>query len=875
MYSIYAAKTCGLSVAEGITDRKPCFSWRLKADSACEQKSYRIRVSRLDGDCLWDSGIVGSSCTHNISYEGAKLQSDTDYTWQVESISSDDITATGGGRFSTGILDDSLWQGQWIEADYERKPITDCIEGFKSFTGQMPRHDDPRVILDPAIYFRKSVEISKKIRRAIMYVTAHGVYEAYVNAHAFGMPLAPGYTVYDKHLTVQRYDITGCLNLGANVLSAIVADGWYTGRIGMMGVGNQYGDKTALFMQIFVEFEDGSRSVIATDKNFRWSVGGYEFADIFVGERFDARLEPVGFKLPDFDDSAWKPVLVRDYGTARLTGAAIEPAAIIDSFSPVEIITTPKGETVVDAGAVLAGFVEFTLSGNRGDAVSLEYSEVLDHEGNFLQNIMGQNKNQKDYYVFANDGIANYRPKFTCHGFRYVKIEGARNPKLLDFTVHFIGTKLEKTGDFTCSNELLTKLQENIFRSQQGNMLYIPTDCPQRERQGWTGDMQVYLPTACFNMDMESFLRSWLYGMRLEQRDDGQIPNVIPHIPSNGYISFTGDDETSSAAWGDACVIIPWQLYRAYGDKAILAENYEMMSSWLSYVRKSAAEGRPEGYDDMSYEQKVRQSYLWNTGFHFGDWLIPSLTKSGEPPTMGAFKTKELVATAMFAYSAELLSCAASELGKEEDAAKYRNLNEKIRRAFAEEYVLENGRLTSEFQGTYVLALRMGLVPVNKREAALNRLVELIEENGDCLDTGFVSTPFLLDVLYEGGRADVAWKILFQTKCPSWLYEVKNGATTIWESWYGISEDGKRGHMSYNHFSFGCVGDFIYRRILGLTAAAPGYKKVRISPDYSCGLTHAKGSFETVFGQIKIQWKLENGMPILEYELPPGVKLSE
>ena len=497
----------------------------------------------------------------------------------------------------------------------------------------------------------------------------------------------------------------------------------------------------------------------------------------------------------------------------------------------------------------------------------MEYSETLDEHGNFLQNIIGQNKHQKDFYKFAVDGTVSYCPRFTYHGFRYVRLTGARSFSVEDFTIHIIGTDMARTGFFECSDKRLNRLQENIYRSQQGNMISIPTDCPQRERTGWTGDMQIFAPTACFNMDVEMFLRKWLLDMRYEQLPDGQLPHIIPYFPSHDIMKPDGLDNVSAAGWSDACIIIPWRLYEAYGDITILSENYDMMLRYLKSVEKLASE-LPDDYDSMDPDRQQRQKYLWNTGFSFGDWLMPSLVMSGQH---NPFITGYEVATLMFAYTTKLMSKIAHLLGHHETAEYYSELNQNIRGFLCRIYVPDR-TAEERVPGLYVLALAMDAVPEAVRQRCIDRLEELIHQNGDRLDTGFLSVPFLLDTLYENGKQDLAYTLLYQTKCPSWLYEVEKGATTMWESWDNISEDGKRSRNSYNHFAFGCVGDFIYRRILGIQSVEPGYKRVIICPYPNCRLQWARGYYESVNGKIEVDWHIKEDTINLNVVIPPNIE---
>ena len=870
MYQIYGEKCYGQKRPTAL-DRRPDFSWRLSGDGQnIRQDSYEIHVYGSDLRLVWDSGKVNSNAQHNIPYEGPELTSASDYFWQVTSYASNGESADSSLQtFSTGILDKDLWKAAWIEADIPPCPKDDCMEGWMIMSGQVPERKFPEESMNPAQYFRKEVCLSKKVKKAKAFATAHGIYLLSINGTEYGYPLAPGYTVYEGYQEYQCYNITSSLREGENVIGAILADGWYRGKMGLLGVGNQYGETTALLLQILVTYEDGSQEIFGSDASFVAGTGAYGYADLFVGEGFDASKAPKGWTDPGYVNESWKPVLVKDYGYSQLKGSVDEPAKYVRIQSPAAILHTPKGELVVDAGENIAGFLSIKAKTTKGTRITLEYTEVLDQEGNFLKNIIGQNKNQTDAYISDQDGEFSYCQKFTFHGFQYVRITGVTELKAEDIQVYVLSSDLERTGQFLCDNEKINQLMKNIFRSQQGNMLYVPTDCPQREKSGFTGDMQIYAPTAATLMDVEAFLRKWLENCRLAQYPDGQVPNTVPDMPSAQMIS---GEAHCSAAWGDACVIVPYRLYRAYGDVQILKDNYEMMQKWMAYVEKEAAGGVPEGLGELSEERKEYQKYLWNTGFHFGDWLIPSLSKDGVAnPMEGAEMTKELVAPAIFAYTTELMAEISELVGDPSSGARYRFLNEKIREAYAHEYITGKGRLKLDYQGMYVLALQMKLIPEDQVADMTERLAELIRENGGCLDTGFVSMPFLLDTLYEHGKEAEAFDLLYQEKCPSWLYEVNQGANTIWESWTNIQEDGTRNNSSYNHFSFGCVADFIYRKILGLTITEPGYQRVQIRPDPSSRINWAKGSMETIHGRIEISWKKQDNGAALDLVIPPNV----
>jgi alpha-L-rhamnosidase len=872
MYHIYAMKCCGIRDPEGI-DRIPDFSWKLSTDKRnITQDAYRISVTDQKGKMVWDSGICFESATHRICYAGSELQSLKKYFWRVVSYADNgEIARSSWGCFSTGILRADEWEAKWVEPDFDREPIDDKTDLHQIMSVHVEPEKKPEKRLNPGIYFRKETVLNKAIQGATAVVSAHGVYSLYVNGKEIGQPLAPGYTVYEQYTEYQTYDITNALREGSNVIGAIVEDGWYLGKLGLLGIGNQYGNQLALLIQIQVMFEDGTEKKIVTDSSWIAGPGAYLYADLYIGEGFDERKNPVGWQFPGYRNSLWKPVKEKNYGYSQLKGRSDEPVRYLRIQKAKELFYTPGGDLVLDVGENIAGYISVRGNSVKDTRITLEYAEVLDEFGNFIHNIIGQNKDQTDVYITGSDGTFFYRPTFTFHGFRYVRIRGISHPLISDFQVYVLGSDLERTGEFACSDNKLNRLQENIFRSQQGNMIYIPTDCPQREKSGFTGDMQVYTPTAAFLMDVESFLGKWLSNMRCDQLPDGEIPDTVPSIPASRLIH----EFACSSGWGDACVIVPYRLYMAYGDLSVLRDNYSMMLRWMQYVEHRAETQIPESLKNADPERLKYQKYLWNTDFHFGDWLIPSLSGKGMTnPMEGAELTKELVAPAMYAYSASLMIRICQALGKKDMEEHFKLLLQNIQIAYLHEYVTADGRLKVEYQGIYVLALQMNLVTPDKREAVFQRLVELIEKNGYCLDTGFLSMPFLLDVLYENGRKDLAYKLLYQEKCPSWLYEVNKGASTIWESWTNISPDGEVTNASYNHFAFGCVGDFIYRRILGLIPQTPGYDNVIISPDLECGLEWVKGSFESVHGLIDICWTRKNNKGLLEVTLPPNTQAT-
>lgn len=833
----------------------PQFSWKLRGNS--NQVGYRIKVYNKS-IVIWDSGLKEGGERHNIKCE-FQLPEGGCYEWSVTCLAEDGSEDTANG--STFYTKIEKWNAQWIEPNRVRKPLMDNVKPHESTKDQA----DPLERLDPSVYMRRTFELDKLPERSIAYVTAHGIYDLWINGTQVSDLLSPGFTSYNKRVEYQCYDITSLLRVGKNVIGVILADGWYTGKIGTVGLGQQYGAESALLLQIDNDFAEGKKMSICSDDDFCWNTGAFCYADLFVGEYYDAEKELEGWLDADYNDQDWKPVAVKEYGYESLNLQYIPPVKVLRTITP-KILRSPAGELILDAGETIVGVVSFSLDLKKGDIVKLEHSETLDVHGNYLNNIIGQNKHQTYIYICGTDGICSWQPKYTFHGFRYVRVTGVDNFEPTNYTIHVIGTDLEQTGAFTCSDDRLNKLQENIVRSQQGNMICIPTDCPQREKTGWAGDVQMYAPTACYEMDVEQFLRHWLQDMENDQLPDGQIPHIIPYFSSHDMMKPPGIEGVSAAGWSDAAIIVPWRLYEAYGDNKILKENFPMMCKYMNATEKSLST-LPADIENMSPEQLERQKYLWNTDFQFGDWLMPSV-----PAFEGTKLTGSQVATLMFIFTTNLMGKICDILGEDKLKNHYSELNKKVKEAFVAEYMNPDGTLIKELQGVYVLALTMDVVPKDLRTVAIKRLVHLIHENNDLLDTGFLSVPYLLPVLHENGEKALANKLLFRDECPSWLYEVKMGATTMWESWDCYAPDGTPSNNSMNHFAFGCVGEYMFRTLLGIKASKPGYSQVHIEPDLECGLTSVSGFYDSVWGKIEVSWKITGGCVELDVVIPPNVE---
>jgi alpha-L-rhamnosidase len=521
----------------------------------------------------------------------------------------------------------------------------------------------------------------------------------------------------------------------------------------------------------------------------------------------------------------------------------------IEELKPVKVLKTPAGDTVLDMGQNMVGWMKFRITAPAGTTITLRHAEVLDKKGNFYTANL-RTAQERIRYTTKGQGTEVYEPHFTFQGFRYVAVSGwPGEVKTGDFTGVVVHSAMERTGTFESSNPLLNQLEHNIIWGQKGNFVDVPTDCPQRdERLGWTGDAQVFAPTASFNFDTAGFYTKWLRDVSLDQQDDGAVPFVVPNVLSRD----TRKGESAAAGWADVAVVMPWTVYQAFGDKRILEEQYASMKSWVEYMRRAAGE-----------------KYLWNTGFTFGDWLSFATTSAAYP---GATTSSDLIQTAYFARSTELLAKTAEVLGKKEDAAEYAELEEKIKTAFVKEFVTPNGRLSSDTQTAYALALEFDLLPEVTRAEAAARLAEDVRKFKH-LTTGFLGTPVLCKALSDYGYLDEAYMLLNRKEYPSWLYPVTQGATTIWERWDGQKPDGSFqdvGMNSFNHYAYGAIGDWMYRVVAGinLDEQAPGYKHILIEPEPGGELTYAKAAVESMYGRVSSGWKIADGKLKLTVEVP-------
>ena len=811
----------------GIDIQKPRLSWKIASDKEnLMQTAYEVKVTdqTAKGKLVWTSGKVNSAQSVDIVYEGPALKSMQRLNWQVR-VWDNENKATAWcepASWEMGILDADLWKASWITSasDQDLK--------------------DSR----PSPYLRKDFSSEKKISSARVYVSALGLYELFLNGQKVSTDLfTPGWTSYKNRIQYQTYDVTSQIK-AKNTIGAVLGDGWYRGNIAWNG-NNFYGKKQALICRLQINYADGTSETILSDNTWKVTTGPILNSDIYNGETYDARKEIVGWSKPGFDDSKWEKVSILDQSKKILIAPQGEVVKAIEEIKPLEILTTPKGETVFDMGQNMVGWVKLKVKGKKGDQITLKFAEVLDKDGNFYTDNLRKAKST-DVYILKGEGEEVFEPHFTFHGFRFLKLEGlSAQPSLDQVTGVVIHSEMTPTGSFSCSDPMINQLQHNIQWGQKGNFLDVPTDCPQRdERLGWTGDAQVFSMTAAFNFNVASFYTKWMRDVAADQYPNGFVPHVIPDVLTKG--------EGGSTAWADVSFIVPWTTYLSYGDKRILEVQYPSMKGWVEYMKSRAGEKN-----------------LWTGDTHFGDWLAFATTNSDYP---GATTEKDLIATAYYSYSSGILAKIAAIIGNNDDAKKYAQLSTDIKKAFCHEFVTPSGRLVSHTQTAYSLALAFDLLPEGLIPKAAKYLADDVKKMGH-LTTGFVGTPLLCKTLSAQGYDDLAFMLLNRKEYPSWLYPVTQGATTIWERWDGQKPDGSFqdvGMNSFNHYAYGAIGEWLYQYVAGINIDPehPGYKHILLAPHTGGGLTNANAEFESLYGKIKSAWKLNGNDFVYEVTIP-------
>lgn len=890
----------------GIDDPQPQLSWECTATRrGSRQTAYRILAASTSQDLardvgnLWDSGRVESAASSNIEYAGKRLSSRDQVWWKVRVWDAAGVPGTWSepATWEMGLLRDDDWSAQWIncapspsavkieKAVYQTpdgkiqvdvtERVSAALEAGKSFAvrnetlGGDPARNQLKKLMIAYVREGKAEEITVRegetvkltpsrlpllrrdfavqghVVKARLYMTALGIYETSLN----GQPLdnirfPPGWTDYRRRVQYQTFDVTSLLNEGQNVFAAEVAPGWYSGRAGLFHIREFYGTTPELLAQLEIEYEDGRRELIVTDQTWKRIDGPTLTADMLDGETFDARLRVEGWNLPGADLSEWTPVATR---TALPTvRAQVDPPVRVLLTLPTQKVTDAGGAAIFDLGQNMVGVARIRVSEPAGTRIRIRYGEMLNPDGTlYTANL--REAACTDVYICHGGGVEEWEPKFTFHGFRYVELTGLTNAPSAEMVSGIvIATDTPRIGTFECSDDRVNQLYSNILWGQRGNHLSVPTDCPQRdERMGWMADAQVFLPTAAYNADIRRFMRKWMIDVRDAQREDGAHSDVAPVTRGLNY---------GTPAWADAGVIVPWTMYETSGDTRVLRENIESMKRWVDWCQEHSTgllRDRDRGND-------------------YGDWL-----------SIGDDTPKDVIGTAYFARSAQIVAESLKVLNRPAEEARYRQLAEQVKEAFAAAYIDSQGRIKGDTQCVYVMALRFSLVDGERKLQAINRLAEKIEQNSWRLSTGFVGVGMLLPVLTENGRADIAARLLVQEEFPSWLFSVKHGATTIWERWDGWTpKTGPHpdiGMNSFNHYSLGSCGEWLYSGVAGIRQqnGHAGFERIEIAPQIKAcvqhaGLTHAKATYQSVRGEIASEWSVDSGKLKMRVVVPVG-----
>lgn len=808
----------------GIDIKQPSLSWICQ--DGITQTAYEIEAVS-DGCIIWKSGKVSTNKMQVIF--GEVLESKQRVSWKVRLWDEADTVEEWSEEafFEAGILDAAQFVAKWINPELVSDPCIHMPASYLQTTFKAPLGSQAR-----------------------LYITCHGLYEAYLNGLRVGdFVLAPGSDTYNKKLTYQTYDVTELVKEGKNDVQVILGDGWYRSCSGVDGERNLFGEDIALYFQLEV---DGVPVCISDEKWQATQDGPIRENDMQQGEIYDARKESL---------TSWHEVKVQDFQITHFKGSNSVPVVEQERFAG-KIMITPNGETVIDYGQNLAGYVEFTVDAKEGQTLIMTHGESLDENGNFTIENFQDRKRHKEGEIkqrvelICRNGRNHYKSKFTIWGFRYAKIETDIDLATATFTSIAVYSNMEQTGSFQCSNEDVNQLVCNSIWSMKSNFCDMPTDCPTRERAAWTGDMGIFIETGLFFADCYPVVRKWLSECRLNQYDDGKLAIIAP--PNNPMSQYAGM-LASSVGWGDASIIVPYTLYKRFNDVRILEENYEMMQGWYGFL-----ENRAKQINEQNTIEKENPyaMYTIDSGVDFGEWCEPGVS------AMAAMsKPQYKVATAYFARSGRMLAEIAEVLGRSEDAAHYRDTAENAAKAF-HFVATDNGKIHSDRQAEYVRAIAFDLLSEEEIKAAAAELNGKIIENDYHLNTGFLSTPSLCSVLAEYGYQETAYRLLLQDTMPGWLYEVKKGATSIWETWDGINEKGEVS-ASLNHYSYGAVCGWLFAGVCGIQVEND---RIKIAPQPHQLLGYAKAVYQSSMGEIVSAWKYEQDQFFYEITVPANAK---
>ena len=887
----------------GIDITEPRLSWVSQSEKrGWKQSAYQILVAssqeNLDQDRgdLWDSGKVEANQSTQIPYAGKALLSHTPCFWKVKAWDQNGAASPWSqtASWSMGLLNEADWQAQWIGHDKAVKitpnrdaelagkghkiTITKALYGLKGdpkkqidikeklqahvdagnlslkvtneFAGKDPAYEEKKVleaqwlvedwksgivvneneICDltvgrpkqylPAPYLRKEFTVATGVKRAIVYATAQGVYELSLNGQRVSNDVfMPGWTDYKQRIYYTAYDVTDLLKEGPNAIGAILGDGWFRGNISCIGQ-NKYGNKLRLKAQLHIDYQNGQSEILATDSDWKASYGPILESDMQAGEVYDARLEMPGWSQAGFDQSSWSPIVTGSSLKPLLQAYPGVPVRAVKELPAVKVSEPTPGTYVFDLGQNFSGWARLKVNGQAGDEVTMIFAEMLKDDGS-AYTINLRSARAVDTYVLKGGGEEVWEPRFTFHGFRYVQVTGLKEKPTADtITGIVLYSDSPESSSFECSNPMVNKIQENIVWGQRSNYLEVPTDCPQRdERLGWTGDTQVFIRTGCYNQDVSEFFTKWMVDLMDTQNRQGLFGNQAPVFHGHG-----------AAAWACAGIICPWTIYKVYGDTRMIETHYDAMVRYMDACGKDGLGGR--------------KAHTW------GDWLAPG----GRPPT-------EFISAAYHAYTTSLMAEMAVALGKIDDATKYNKQFQDIRAHFQKTFVKADGKIGRELQTAYCMALSFDLLSAAQRKQAEAHLIERIKADNYHLTSGFLGIPILLPTLTDMGRSDIAYRMIQNTTYPSWGYSIEQGATTIWERWNSYSKDRGFGDVkmnSFNHYSLGACGEWMFRSMLGIETDGAGFKKITMKPELGEGITWAKGHYDSIQGRIGSDWKIEN-----------------
>jgi alpha-L-rhamnosidase len=807
----------------GIDRPEPRFAWR---DSNVRQVACQLQVVDTDtpddmwSAPTWDSGRVDRTDSTYVAYEGPLLVSRHRYRWRVRTWSADGSAGEWSppGAFEMGLLSPADWSARWIA-----HVVPDLVSEPEDLRGSQP-----------VPLMRRRFRLLSVPRRARLYITALGLYEAYLNAARVGEErLTPGWTDYHRRLQYQIYDVTPLLITGDNVLVVRLGDGWYAGRVGQMGR-QRYGDKPALLCQLEAQLETGELFTVTSDDQWLARDSGTWLNDMQMGERTDLRNEP-----HVFDDSGWDPVSLRAAPGSQLVAPRDDGIRVVETAPAVAVHTAGSDRHIIDLGANGAGVVRLRTSGKPGQHIVIRHAEALDINGElYTENLRGAE--QQDEFILADVAPVVLEPRFTFHGFRYAEVSGVAALTAAEIESRVLSSATRLVGSFSCSDPLVDTLQRNIVTSLRANFISIPTDCPQRnERLGWTADLQIFAPTALFNADVTNMIDKWLDDLVDTQLRSGAYADIAP-APSG----WAGAGNT---AWSDAGVIVPWVLYERSGDAGALERRYDSMSRYMAYLEADQTNGL-------------------RFGGRYGDWV-----------SLGARTDKLFIGTAYLVYVFDIFARIAAVVDRPDDMLHARQLAGQVRQALQRRWLDARGQLSVDTQTAYAMALGFDLLPESSRAAAGKRLAELVHAADGHLATGFLGTPLVLPALSDNGQHELACQLLRQETYPSWLFEVRQGATSIWERWNGWTPE--QGFYSprmnsFNHYAFGAVGDWMYRYLAGLNPVEPGYRRTELRPRPGGGFTHARAAHESLYGTHACGWRIDDGTLHVDVRVPPNTSAT-